>query len=60
MGNAKFDGIYEACKEKKYKGDWQKLKGKKVILWTVYNNRAEIFQILFPGGSKIPSYHIHI
>lgn len=35
MGNAKFDGIYEACKEKKYKGDWQKLKGKKVILWTV-------------------------
>lgn len=34
MGNAKFDGIYEASKEKKYKKDWEKLKGKKVILWT--------------------------
>lgn len=33
MGNAKFDGIYEACKEKNYKEDWQKLRGKKVILW---------------------------
>lgn len=33
MGNAKFDGIYEACKNKQYKPGWEKLKGKKVILW---------------------------
>lgn len=34
MGNAKFDGIYEACKEKHYEKGWEKLKGKRVILWT--------------------------
>lgn len=34
MGNAKFDGIFMACQEKKYIKGWEKLKGKKVILWT--------------------------
>lgn len=34
MGNAKFDGIYEACKEKHYEEGWEKLKGKRVVLWT--------------------------
>jgi hypothetical protein len=35
FGNAKFDGIYEACKQKEYPGSWGKLKGKKTILWAV-------------------------
>lgn len=34
MGNAKFDGIYEACKEKIYPKTWEKLKNKRTILWT--------------------------
>lgn len=34
MGNAKFDGIYEACKNRIYPEGWEKLKGKKVVLWT--------------------------
>lgn len=34
MGNAKFDGIFEACKTKQYKRGWEKLKDKKVVLWT--------------------------
>ncbi len=33
LGNAKFDGIYKACHEKRYPKGWEKLKGKKVILW---------------------------
>lgn len=33
MGNAKFDGIYESCKEKRYPLGWEKLKGKRTILW---------------------------
>ena len=33
LGNAKFDGIYCACQEKKYKPGWEKLRGKKVVLW---------------------------
>lgn len=33
IGNAKFDGIFRACEEKKYPVGWEKLKGKKNILW---------------------------
>ncbi len=33
MGNAKYDGIYFACQEKRYNVGWEKLKGKTVILW---------------------------
>lgn len=34
MGNAKFDGIYEACQSKQLSLEWEKLEGKKRILWT--------------------------
>lgn len=41
MGNAKYDGIYKACQEKKYNAGWEKLREKKVILWAtdhgIYN-----------------------
>ena len=41
MGNAKYDGIYQAIQKKDYTGIWEKLRGKKTILWTtthgVYN-----------------------
>lgn len=33
MGNAKFDEIYQTIQEKHYPGKWEKLRGKKVILW---------------------------
>lgn len=33
MGNAKFDGIYQAVQKKQYRNGWEKLKGKKVVLW---------------------------
>ena len=33
MGNAKFDGIYQAEQNKEYIGKWEKLKGKVTILW---------------------------
>lgn len=44
MGNAKYDGIFEACKTKKYPSDWEKLKEKKKsILWItthgIYDNK---------------------
>lgn len=35
MGNAKFDGIYYVGKKKKYLAGWEKLKDKRVILWTI-------------------------
>ena len=34
MGNAKYDGIYESCKKMQHPEEWNKLKGKPVILWT--------------------------
>ena len=34
MGNAKYDGIYNACIEMQHPEEWNKLKGKPVILWT--------------------------
>lgn len=34
MGNAKFDGIYQAMQEKRYTDGWEKLKEKVVVLWT--------------------------
>lgn len=34
MGNAKYDGIYQNLQSKEYPGEWSKIKGKKVILWT--------------------------
>jgi hypothetical protein len=34
MGNAKYDGIFHACQNKVYPNEWEKLKGKKTILWT--------------------------
>ena len=34
MGNAKFDGIFNACREKKYEDSWKKLENKKTVLWT--------------------------
>lgn len=33
MGNPKFDGIFNACQQKSYIAGWEKLKGKKTILW---------------------------
>ncbi len=33
MGNAKYDGVYLACREKRYRAGWEKLKGKTVIFW---------------------------
>ncbi len=33
MGNAKFDGIYDALKDKEYGDGWEKLKGKRTVLW---------------------------
>ncbi len=33
MGNAKFDGIFESMGRAGYPEEWNKLKGKKVILW---------------------------
>lgn len=45
MGNAKFDGIFEACQKKVYEKGWEKLKGKKIILWTtdhgIYNKKVD-------------------
>lgn len=42
MGNPKFDGIYRAMQRKEYAGDWKKLQGKKVVVWTtthgIYNS----------------------
>ena len=42
MGNAKFDGIYKACMEKRYLADMKKAEGKKTILWAtdhgIYDN----------------------
>lgn len=34
MGNAKFDGIYECSLKRVHPENWEKIKGKKVILWT--------------------------
>ena len=35
MGNPKFDSIYDKVSSKEeIKGEWEKLKGKKIILWT--------------------------
>ena len=33
MGNAKFDGIYYGIQDKRHNGEWEKLIGKRVILW---------------------------
>lgn len=33
MGNAKYDGIYAACREKSFPNGWEKLKDKAVLLW---------------------------
>lgn len=42
MGNAKYDGIFNACQNKYYPKEWEKLKNRKTILWTtdhgIYNN----------------------
>lgn len=34
MGNAKFDGIYHAMQKVEYADGWEKLQGKKIIVWT--------------------------
>ncbi len=34
MGNSKYDGIFKACNSVKSVDGWEKLNGKKVILWT--------------------------
>lgn len=34
MGNAKFDGIFQGVHKKEFPKEWEKLKGKKVFLWT--------------------------
>ncbi len=34
MGNAKFDGIYFACKNRQFPKDWEKINGKTIVLWT--------------------------
>lgn len=44
MGNAKFDGIYQAMQRKHYLGKWRKLKGKITVLLTTthgINNESE-------------------
>lgn len=55
MGNAKFDGIYEACKEKHYPKGWGKLKGKRVVLWTtdhgIYDNHVS-YELTFDLYAK--------
>lgn len=33
MGNPKFDGIYATIQKREYFGRWEKLKGKKSVLW---------------------------
>lgn len=33
MGNAKYDDIYAACREKPFPSGWEKLKDKAVLLW---------------------------
>jgi hypothetical protein len=35
MGNAKYDGIFNACQKKVYPDDWQKLKGRQNVLWAL-------------------------
>lgn len=34
MGNAKYDGIYNACNKNHFPEEWMKLKGKRILLWT--------------------------
>lgn len=49
MGNAKFDGIYQAgISEKVYPNGWEKLKGKKVILWCTDHG--------FQDGNEVTDY----
>lgn len=44
MGNAKFDGIYEACKKKYMPSQWKKIENKKRIFWSpdhgIYNGEV--------------------
>lgn len=41
MGNAKYDRIYNAIQNKNYPPQWEKLKGKKTVLWTVTHGYSE-------------------
>lgn len=41
MPSAKFDGIYRATREKRYLPGWNKIKGKKVILWATTHGVVE-------------------
>ena len=34
MGNAKYDGIYNACNSNVFPSKWNKIRNKKIILWT--------------------------
>lgn len=41
MGNAKFDGIYETLRTKTYENEWEKLKGKKTVVWATDHGVTE-------------------
>lgn len=46
MGNAKFDGIYYAMQQKQYTGQWEKLKGKTTVVWTLDHGITGVGNIL--------------
>lgn len=52
MGNAKFDGIYQAIQKKKYPTGWEKLEGKRTVLWAF--SHGVVLQKR--GGVKIQKY----
>ena len=56
MGNAKYDGIYNACRNIKAVEGWEKLDGKKVILWTtshgIYEHKGITAHVSFDIYAK--------
>lgn len=44
MGNAKFDGIYNAMKKKDYISGWEKLKGKTTVLWAEGHGVSTLYE----------------
>lgn len=60
IGNAKYDGIYNAMKDKKYGENWDKLRNKKVILWAtdhgIYNGQISYEQTFDLYAEEIFDY----
>ena len=56
MGQAKYDGIYDACRTVKTVRGWEKLNGKTVILWTtshgIYEGSGIIEHVSFDVYAK--------